>query len=280
MIAGRIPENDWPLFRGLINPQVYEQMSEETALLLGLTEEGKAIGALAVLFYEEGPEIASVYVDPEYREKGGGSILLSMAEGIADEAGTDLVAELSASDRDQAALRHMLKKRGYELLPQETSEYCFSIRDLPANSYGSKTGETKAFFLKELADIEKKHIGNYALSHGLFVPKGGLLAKTLDQEVSAVIPGEKGEFAFALVEKEKEGLLSLSGLYNGTENPELMMKLLQKVLNKAVEIYPPNTKVVVVTVNETAEKLVKYFLPEAVSDLFVYQYLGKRGKRA
>ncbi len=275
MRVGRVPKEEWSMYRNLILPFVYDQMTEETALVFGIVEEKKAVGAMVILLFEEGPEIASICIDPDHRKKGLATYLIAYAEFIAADSGTDLLITLSKGDEYQKLLCDMVVKRGYEHIDSDYGEYLFLLSQVSQEHSKIDKIPENTVFIKDLPDTKKRLYGGYALTHSLPISPKGFFSDKLDIDVSAVVTGDNDRFAYALVDRVDNDRISISGIYNGTQDPRVLMGLLNAVINKIKQKYPPETNVSVVTINKAAEKIVNYFVPDIDNDLYIYQYAGR-----
>lgn len=84
MKAGIVKGNTYKKFKGLIIPEVYSKINGTTPyVVIGLIEEKEPVGALVGYLEESGAfNIASLYVSPAHRRKGGGTMLINELQDI------------------------------------------------------------------------------------------------------------------------------------------------------------------------------------------------------
>ena len=84
MNVGSVDQSQWPLFEPLLLPLVREALERGAAVtVLGLTEDDVACGAAAFYMDAKRMQIISLYVSPDYRGRGGGSMLLTALSRLA-----------------------------------------------------------------------------------------------------------------------------------------------------------------------------------------------------
>ena len=118
MRVGIIDQSQWPMFEPLLLPLVREALERGVAVtVLGLTEEDVACGAAAYYMDEKRMQIISLYVSPDYRGRGGGSLLLTTLSRMARHASTpayEMALDFSVTTDEHRELSRYLERMGYQ----------------------------------------------------------------------------------------------------------------------------------------------------------------------
>ena len=260
------PENPGA-FEQLMLPSVVKRLERgDNFPIIGLLSENVAVGAI-VLYAKQGRiEILSLYVAPKYRRQGGGNILLQTAELLADKLGCRMFARFTVVDEETEILEKVLSSYGFKLRnDKEARTYMVTLSECEEEeSIKNEEHDKSLAFFSDLTDAKLKSFNKVAEAKDAFLPKGGFLGKNLNRELSAVYQAKGGVGGFITVENisYKDGI-RISAAYNDDDNPMIMMWLLKAVLSKALLTYDDKTPLLIDVTGETADKYVRYLLPEA-----------------
>ena len=254
-------------FEELLLPSVNAKLKKGEMLpIIGLLSQNVAVGAIALNAKEGRIEILSLYVAPDYRKKGGGRLLLETAELLASRLESKLYARFTVVDEETELLEKALSACGLNLRnDKEARTYMVVLADCEEEeNIRNEEHDKNLKFLEGLSPAKLKSLTKLCESKEVYVPKGGFLAEKLDKGLSAVYEEKSGLKGFITVEhiSYKDGI-RITAAYNDDSNPMIMMWLLKAVLSKALEKYDDKTPLLIDVTGETADKYVRYLLPEA-----------------
>ena len=254
-------------FESLMMPSVVNRLSKGEQLpIIGLLFENVAIGAIVLRTKGEKTEIMSLYVAPDYRRQGGGTMLLETADQLAGKLDSRLVARFTVVDKETGILEKTLKAYGLKKRnDKEARTYMATIAECDENEkIKNESHDKKLVFFSQLTDAKLKSHAKLAESKGIYVPKGGFISDRLNRQLSAVFEEKGGIGGFITVENisYKDGI-RITAAYNNDENPLIMLWLLRAVLAKALESFSDKTPLFIDVTGATADKYVRYLLPEA-----------------
>lgn len=269
MKIGTIDQMQWSRFAPLLLPVVTNALEQgEKIGLLGLTEEDVACGAAA--YYMDGNrlQILSIYVAPNYRERGGGSLLLTTLARLA-RRGTvpayEMALDFSATTEEHRDLVRFLEHMGYQRrISNEGNFYHMSLEQMLASPYNrpSKEPSKDVVPFQELSSTELHLIQHHAVQSGLSVlPVKRLTDPEVEPDVSCVLFKNGIAVAFLLFQKN-ESKLELSCAWDGAHQAQHIPKMLRYAVCRLREKYPPETQVVVYAVNGVCENLVLKLVPD------------------
>ena len=262
-----VEPDDPGAFKQLMLPSVVKKLTRGDKLpVIGLLSENVAAGAI-VLYAKEGRiEILSLYVAPKFRGQGGATILLDTAGILAEKLECRMFARFTVVDEETELLEKTLSSYGFKMRnDKEARTYMVTLSECEEEENIKNEEHDKSLvFFSGLTDAKLKSLNKIAEAKEAFLPKGGFLAKNLNRELSAVYQSKGGIGGFITVENisYKDGI-RISAAYNDEDNPMIMMWLLKAVLSKALQTYDDKTPLLIDVTGETADKYVRYLLPEA-----------------
>lgn len=102
------------------------------------------------------------------------------------------------------------------------------------------------------------------------LPEASLTSTKLDRELSHAFIKDGEIKAFVTFDHSCADLLTLSCAWVDTANPGILAILLRKALQRANELYSPDTMIAVQAVTESSEKLIQTLVPDAERFSFTY----------
>lgn len=263
MEIGLINESNLEFFQTLILPETVSAIKRGEAILaLGLTENELAIGALTG--YISGYEfvITSVYVAPDYRHMGGGTMLFDTLDECLE--GKTYVRSISfvASSDEQLALADLLSYLGYRKeIPEISSAYSVTLKELFSYPMFMKDVSYNLNYFDEVNDMLLKKTTARALTQSIPLPEGGLLADSIDKSASTLKVKNNEVEAFLVLENHIPGVLLLSAVWNTGNDFTVFLKMLQTSAMVVKKKYSPDTKLVMQVISEESYALMKHLIP-------------------
>ena len=278
MKVGRIDQTQWPQFASLLLPVVTEALEHgENVAILGLTEDDVACGAAAYYMDGNRMQILSIYVAPDYRRLGGGSLLLTTLARLARRGlapAYEMALDFSATTEEHQDLIHFLEHMGYQKrVSNEGNFYYMSLGQMLASPYNSPSKEPSKDVVSfyQLSSVDLHMLQHHAAQSGLVVlPVKHLSDPEVEPDISCALIKNEIAVAFLLFQK-KENDLELTCAWDGAHQAQHIPKMLRYAVSRLREKYPPETRVVVYAVNGTCESLVLKLVPDA-HPVFVCYY--------
>lgn len=278
MKAGLINDENMPLFEGFFSPWISEHRGNgEPMEFIGLTDEETAVGALAVSFLFGNPEIISIYVAPEYRNRGGGSLLLKTVEQIAKDEGLYLTAAFTIPGDEGRELARFFASHGYNRVAEWPKIFRFSLlelsetlRDLP---YSSDMVE-KIVSLSSLTNIQLRDYSTKAYQKGLPTPQGGFQSTNVDRDLSMISLKENDQVnGYIIIEKTGKASISVPAFYQKIVGGRTGIYLMEAAFQEAAKHFTPKTEILTYCISPSSVHLLKHFVPNAENESYLYQKL-------
>ncbi|MBD5527276.1 MAG: GNAT family N-acetyltransferase [Lachnospiraceae bacterium] len=260
------------IFQTLLLPEAAEALKQRKPLLaLGLTEDDVACGAATGELQGDVFTVTSFYVAPDYRRRGGGTMLIEALRNLLKEHCHSLEISYTVTLPEHQALAPFLTAMGFLCRPDygETI-YGVTLGSLENNSFFAREQKIPAnvrpfaqvspTMLREVYQAARVREEAY-----LPVP---LTDSSLDAAVSMAVVEDNSVRSFAAVLGRQPGLLELAWVQSG--RPQDMAPMLLAAYAAARRSYPPETLLTVQAVNAASAKLLCAMLPEADPISFTY----------
>lgn len=234
---------------------------------LGLIDNGIACGALAGGPSGNSFRLTSLFVAPEYRGKGGASLLLQTL--ITCMSGQkelyEITAEFTLFNDDHILLENFLKHNNFTFEQEDETIYSVSLSSLAQNSFFSKcstTDEIHTFSTLPPACLrELDHCMSAREGAPLSVP---LEKADLDSELSVAILDGVHIDSFIVFDRSFAGMLTLAYAESGTKGgSSAFSSMLRTAYQNALKKYPPTTNIIIHAVNPLSVALVKKLAVES-----------------
>ena len=274
MEIGWIGRETCGIFQTLLLPEAAEALKQGKPLLaLGLTEDNVACGAAAGELEGDGFNVTSFYVAPDYRRRGGGTMLIETLRTLLKEHCSSLEISYTVTLPEHQAIAPFLIAMGFLCrLDYGETIYGLTLGSLENNSFFAREqkipanvrpfGQVSHTLLREVYQAARAREEAY-----LPVP---LTDPALDSTVSMAVVEDNAVRSFAAVLSRQPGLLELAWVQSG--RPQDMAPMLSAVYAAARRSYPPETLLVVQAVNAASAKLLCAMLPEAAPISFTYYF--------
>lgn len=228
---------------------------------LGLIDNGIACGALAGGPSGNSFQLTSLFVAPEYRGKGGASLLLQTL--ISCMSGQkelyEITAEFTVFNDDHILLENFLKHHNFVFEQDEETIYSVSLSSLAQNSFFSKSSVTDD--IHTFSELPPACIRE--LDHNMRAREGAPLSvplekADLDRELSVAILDGAHIDSFIIFDRSFAGMLTLAYAESGKKGgSSAFSSMLRTAYQNALKKYPPSTNIIIHTVNALSVALVK-----------------------
>lgn len=233
-------------------------------------KDSEAMGAVAGAIDGHIFEIWSIYVDPQYRRQGAGTVLINALEELLESvtedktavAGMPIRVRYTSLTEDNRALRPFFLKLGFVEDPiPHPMYYVGFLDDIKSRDKISSRSLTRVSGIVPFSQTEDKLLrlaSNVSAQQGYPMPEGGLLSGSVNRELSFCIVREGKIGAYVTLEEIDEDLVEVSALWSGLENPMELLSMLIILIDALRKKYSPETKVAMLATNDRADKLVDY----------------------
>lgn len=245
MQLGYIGKAQLSYFSTLLLPEAAQAIDrEEPITALGIVEEGVACGALAGYVSDGCFQIISFYVAPDYRRRGGGSLMLHRLEEFLSENSSIHAVEISftTAHEDNEGLLPFLNTLGF--LPENDrgrNIYSFTLEELN-ESLALHTPVRSSVLIKPFSQLSEdvlRAAQKRCISLDAPLPEQTFLGSDLELELSHAIIIDGMVKAYAAVDHSYCGALTLCGLWIKESHAVALYTLLKTVITRAQELYPP-----------------------------------------
>ena len=227
--------------------------------IIGLTADGMACGALQGHEADGVFVIDSIYVAPEVRRQGGGTMLLdSLLEGL-EAAGTDIPVSISfaEADEDTEALYDFLLSRGYAEGQVDKAVYLVPAEDIdPGIGDDGCAVSFSSCEESEIAALEKKVIGT-----GIGISEETL--ERADRSVSTVYVKDRAIEAILMAEQTDNNLWTVYGGTMVKKAADAYKKALGATAVKALDQMNINGELMVMAWIDEEKKAIEELFPES-----------------
>ena len=254
------------VFKKLIAEDIIERLETEEGLyIIGLTSEEYAAGALVFEKIYDRLEVLSLYVEPKFRHQGGSKLLLDALEAIASKLDYIVTASFSMVDDETQLLEEAFINADFQKREDvDYKTYIVTLADCEdAESLKKVKKNPKIKYFSELTENKLKSYNKQAEEKFAPLPVGGLMGSEVDRELSAIYEENGRVKGYVAIENiSYQNGIRVAAAYNGSENPLILMWLLKAALSVAEKKYDENIPLVIDVVDETADRFVRYILPE------------------
>lgn len=260
----------------LIKDAVHAIERGEPVTAIGITQKGVACGALAGYVENGCFQVISLYVAPAYRRLGGGRLMLDQLEELLREEREIHSMEISYTmgEPDNETLAPFLAAMGFA--PEDDKGrniFTFTLGQM-AGAKVWKPAVSKSLRIRpfsQLSEYELYAVQRRGIVQGAPLPEDALTSPQLEREISHALIREGKVEAYAVFDHSCCGALTLCGLWVGDTNPVALYSLLKTVFLRAAELYPPQTRIALQTVNDQSARLIGGLVPDAQKVSFTYR---------
>lgn len=237
------------------------------------TPEAGFIGMVVIAPYIPEAELLSIAVSPAYTRRGVASELLNYAiEKMYEAEIFELRMTYALPPLHWNAMDNLMIRNGFQMDDTEKRSYIGTLKDLQIHSVFAKTlNSSNVYSIKDLSSMETRSLSVKISEDGDCDP---IVLQECNPEYSFVWK-ENGEIQALFLLSDLENR-TLTNLYTWLESnaPKKLIAVMQQALKKVISCCPLETEVIFNCMDDVAEHLVLYFLPEAkpVSILRSYLY--------
>lgn len=259
-------------FYSLLLPETADALAAgEPVTALGLIDKDTAIGAVAGYLSKTVFQISSIYVAPDHRRWGGGWMLMNALVELLEQHVSGIEISFTITQQEHRFLQTFMEAMGFHKEPNNGQNTYLTTLDKigTAPLFATIKSSIGTPFCK-LSKTLLYSTEQIAAQANAPMPKGGLLADSIDQDISAAVL-EKGCIqAYILFDHSWSDGLMLSALWSQSASPLTLPGLLRFAAERLRKKFPPETQLALQTVNDTAEALVKALLPDAIPISYTY----------
>ncbi len=221
----RIGSNNWGSFASVIY-DAYTQNAREV-LRIGAIEDGKVCGAMSISFFIENDHafVDSLYVVPEFRNKGVARALLDEAERLASEKVNTLEAEFFGDADD---LRAAFSNCGFACIDGEPI-YDYDVKKLLSNKQyagycAHRLSGVSAIRFIDMSQAQKNRVFDLLRQNGERNTEQNTQGFSQDLSVSIYRSDDMRVPRACLIATEFESKVNIAQLYgSGKNNPKFIL---------------------------------------------------------
>jgi GNAT superfamily N-acetyltransferase len=270
MELGHIVANNLSAYRSLLLPQAARAIERGEALTaVGVAEGDLACGALAGFLEEDCFRIASLYMAPDYRRKGGGRLMLdALADILNGLPGAGAMrADYAATEPEHDTLEPFFERMGFSPTAGRGRDvYFFTLGQATASSLFAGDAPGSANILP-FSKIPNFCLAKAALRAGeLGVPMSGatLTGAGIDRDISVALMQDKDVIAFLAFDRSFGGRLTVGGAWTAVGAGLMAMPaMLRGAFRLAMGKFPPETEMAAQAVTDIAARMIHAIVPDA-----------------
>ena len=254
------------VFLSFVADEIKERLKNEDGLyIIGLTSKKYAAGTLVFERIHDRLEILSLYVTPKFRHRGGSRLLLAALEAIASKMDYIITASFCMVDGETELLEEAFINADFSKRTDvDYKTYIVTLADCEeAESLKKVKKNPKIKYFSDLTENKLKSYNKQAEEKFAPLPVGGFLSDDVDRELSAIYEENGRVKGYVTIENiSYQNGIRVAAAYNGSNNPLILMWLLKASLSEAEKKYDSSIPLVIDVVDETADRFVRYILPE------------------
>ena len=242
----------------LLLPDAAEALSEGLPVTaFAAVEDDTAIGAVAGVINDGIFDITSLFVDPEHRRRGAGRALIRRLDELLADEDTGMMVRYTLQSADNESLLPFFSALGFRETPLSYPAFFMGqVADLKEESSVKDREDKSIHSFDEVQDTVLRTASNKSFKEGLPLPEDGLLAGSVDREISFCVMKEGKIMAYVTAEDRGDDLLEISSLWSGLDNPVELLVMLQRLISAITAKYPPDTRIMMLATNETVYRLI------------------------
>lgn len=228
---------------------------------LGLVDNGVACGALAGGPYDNVFRLTSFFVAPDYRNKGGATLLLNTLKELmlGQKELFEILTEFTIFNDEHRLIEKFFSHSGFSFAQSSESIFSVTLGDLAKNPFYSDNAseiEIHKFSSLPLACIrELDHTMRAADGAPLSVP---LETAELDTDLSVAVLNGSHIDGFILFDHSFCGMLTLAYTDSGSKSgSSVFSAMLRTAYKNAKAKYSSDTKIIIQPVNSLTTALVE-----------------------
>ncbi|MCL2634053.1 MAG: GNAT family N-acetyltransferase [Oscillospiraceae bacterium] len=251
-------EQNSQAFMRYIPRDLHNIIEAPEAIVLGVANDNDvSAGVLVSKVVGDWVEILWLYVDDEFRNKGGGTLLLSDLLSCVDSESdiTGVFSQFPA--QDNKALENLFAKNGFELEDGENNLYSLKAADLHNNRFWQKEqgGSENADTLDNVIDVKLKEFEVKLSLAGVSVALDFPIKwREYDGKLSSVYI-KNNEVRGVLLFKKLDNELLLSYAYVTPEEKTALPAMLYKSGRIIIDTLPADTSISLAAITDASAKL-------------------------
>lgn len=251
-----------------------EDQADGKALVFGAEENDEPVGSIVLLARETTAELFSIYVKPEFRRKGVGTALLSEArKDLAPTKVTVLTADFSSEYQD---IGFFLEAQNFFIHPT-AYDYAYSYQDADVLRRQAAAADiSRVVPVVDMTPVQEEEFISMAEGSGY---EHILKRRDTERSLSCGIFDDDDVRAVMICSlEENDGKKAIRiDLVEGKEEGGMgFLKLLRHFLSTLPKLYPEDTEIRFLGVNDRLEDLAIEYLGSALKErLTYYQAVGE-----
>jgi len=273
MVVTAINSENLQYFENLLLPGVFNVLKNgEPVSALGLVEGNVACGAAAGYIENSTFQIASLFVAPDYRRKGGATLLLdTLKRTLLEFDGIYYMrTDFTISREDHLTLKPFFEKSGFVEEEDELAIYGMTlgqVANVPFFKNSREHTSQRVTPFSNIPPIYIKMLDRSISSTGLRPFETPLDKADIDMDLSMGLVKDNEIRDFILFDHSFDGRLTLVYAYSdhsGSEGLTVLISLLRSAFGAAVKKYPPDTRIIVNAATSISAALINRIVgPEA-----------------
>lgn len=260
---GEIQKDSWEYFEQFIT----EDGRISGDIKLGLTSEGAACGALAGHFIDDTLfKVDSLFVAPEARNRGGGTLLLETLLDRLHEDDPTIAVKIAflEMDQDTEDLYDFLLGNGFVEGESDKNIYLISLEDFNEDRGFVIGGDSDSFEAfenvskKELLELDKR-CSDLGYTDSVF----GSYPGSVDMHASVVLKNKGRNVSFIATEWVSKKVCMLNGFHIPGGKVDSFKNAMTEVLNRLEEKADYDTEILIRVTDEFEKKVLEETFPEA-----------------
>lgn len=274
MRVGYVAPEDIDVYQPLLLPGIFNAIKKgEDVVTLALMLDDVAIGALAGTVINNRFCIASLYVAPEYRRRGGAELLMKKLVRISEKKVNGLTLNFTTTLEEHYTLVPFLEAVGFKKESENGKViYMTTVEQAAKVSLFTKEEKQIGIPFSELDDRILSSTTKIAKCNYAQLPDGGLTAETVDKDLSFATIKDNRLDAYIVVDKSWAQGLTLSAIRPDVSHPTRLIGLLRSVINRMSRKYPPETKLMIQSVKNQEDALFLALFPDCLTQISYTYY--------
>lgn len=261
--------NNLQAFRFYFNLENYGRLlSDPTVLGIGVTEYGVACGALIFSVTGQNVRLLSLFIHPDYRNRGFATALLDYVIGMSEEdEGINSIYTEYYEGNEQKGLRAFLEGYHFRFEHKEVAEYSCKLTQIKKLTYFTDIQQVRInsniSLLEEIPGYQWKQFLNEMENKGENLISDEAETGVIDPKISTVrLNGDKVIGCIAFMRGEKS--LTLLWAHLPQEQMADFVPMLKLAASQAFVLCTEDTQLIIPAISPASLKLIQKLMGEEI----------------